>query len=75
MDVDDTKVDLKGQVQGHEVEKCYFRSHSTTLKVIFEVKGHMGQCQRSHGSMPKVDLEDQGQRSRELCQNVISGLI
>ena len=50
--------------QGHEVKKRYFMSHSTTLQVFFEVKGHMGQGQRSHWSRSKVDLEGQGQRSR-----------
>ena len=61
MDVDDPKIDFDGQGQGHLVKKRHFRSHSTTLHVIFEVKGRMGQGQRS-----KVDLE--GQRSRSPCQ-------
>ena len=47
-------VRVKGQ--GHQVKKQYFRSHLTVLQVIFEVKGHMGQGQRSRGSSLKVDL-------------------
>ncbi len=31
-------------------KKCHFRSHLTTLQLIFKVKGHMGQGQRSQGS-------------------------
>ncbi len=44
IEVGDPRSTLKVKVigQGHEVKKCYFRSHSTTLQVIFEVKGHMG---------------------------------
>ncbi len=57
--------------QGHEVKKRYFRSHSTTLQVIFEVKGHRGQGQRSYGSRSKVDLEGQGQRSRSPGQKFV----
>ena len=69
MDVDDPNVDLKGQGHRSKVKvsrskKHDFRSHSTTLQALFEVKGHMGQGQRSHGSRSKVDLEGQGQRSR-----------
>ena len=55
MDVDDPKVDLKGQ--GRQVKKmwiCDFISHLTILHVMLEVKGHMGQGQRSHGSGSKV---------------------
>ena len=42
-----SKVDLYGQVkcQGHQVKN----SHLTILQVMFEVKGHTGQGQRSHG--------------------------
>ncbi len=36
------------------VQKCGFRSHLTILQVLVEVKGHMGQGQRSHGSRSKV---------------------
>ncbi len=36
--------------------KCDFRSHLTVLQVMFEIKGHMGQGQRSHGSRSKVTL-------------------
>ena len=35
---------------------------------MFEVKGHMGQGQRSHESRSKVDHEGQGQRSRSQGQ-------
>ena len=64
MGVDDPKVVLEGQGhrskgQGHKVKKRHFRSH-----LIFEVKGHMGQGQKSRWSRSKVDLESQGQRSR-----------
>ena len=38
-------------------QKCDFRSHLTVLLVIFKVKDHMGQGQRSH---------DQGQKSHGL---------
>ena len=34
--------------------KKHFRSHSSTLQVFFEVRGHMGQGQRSRGSRSKV---------------------
>ncbi len=66
MGVDDPKVVLEGQGhrskgQGHKVKKRHFRSH-----LIFEVKGHMGQGQKSRWSRSKVDLE--GQRSRSLGQ-------
>ncbi len=69
MDVDDPNVDLEGQGHRSKVKitrskKHDLRSHSTTLQALFEVKGHMGQGQRSHGSRSKVDLESQGQRSR-----------
>ena len=69
VDVDDPKVDLEGQGRRSKVKvtrskKRSFRSHLTTLKVIFEAKGHMGQGQRSHGSSSKVNLEGTGQRSR-----------
>ena len=76
MDVDNPNVDL--ECQGHRSKvkvtrskKHGFRSHSTTLQVIFEVKGHMSQGQRSHGSRSKVDLEGQGHQ----VKNVISGPI
>ncbi len=40
----------------------YFRRHFTNLRVIFELKGHMGQGQRSHGSWSKVTwVEIKGQ--------------
>ena len=78
MDLDDPNVDLEGQGhrskvkgQGHQVKKHYFRSHSTTLQAIYEVKGHMGHGQRSHGSRSKVALEGQGHQ----VKNVISGPI
>ncbi len=65
MDVGDPNVDLEGQ--GHRSrspgQKNYFGSHPATLQAIFEVKSHMGQGQRSHGSRSKVFLKDQGQRS------------
>ena len=32
------------------MQKVYFRLHLTILQVIFEVKDHMGQGQKSHGS-------------------------
>ncbi len=35
-------------------QKCDFKSHLTVLELMFMVKGHMGQGQRSHGSMSKV---------------------
>ena len=68
MDVDDPNVDLEGQGHRSKVKvtrskKHDFRSHLPTLQAIFEVKGHMGQGQRLHGSRSKVDLEGQGQRS------------
>ena len=77
VDVDDPKVDIEGQGhrsyvkgQGHKVKKRYFRSHSTTLRVIFKVKvkGHMGQAQRS---TLKVKAKGQGHQ----VKNVTSGLI
>ncbi len=69
MGVDDPKVNLEGQGhrskgQGHKVKKRLFRSHSTVLHLIFEVKGHMGQGQKSRWSSSKADFEGQGQRSR-----------
>ena len=58
MDENGPKVDLEGQ--GHRskakvtrLKERYFRSHLT----FFEVKGHMGQGQKSHGSKGKVDLD------------------
>ncbi len=75
MDVDDPKVYLEGQGQGHEVQKRYFRSHSTTLQVLFEVNGHIGQGQRSHGSRSKVDLVGQVKCQGHQVKNVILGLI
>ncbi len=62
MDIDDPKVFLEGQ--GHRSKVKVTRSKNvilTILQVIFEVKGHMGQGQRSHGSRSKVNLEGQGQ--------------
>ncbi len=38
--MDDPKVDLEGQGQGHQVKKSDIRSHLTILRVIFQVKGH-----------------------------------
>ena len=69
IDVDDHKVDLEGQGQRSRSpgqKKRYFRSHLTILQVIFEVKGHVGQGQRSHGSRSKVKVK---------VKNVISGHI
>ncbi len=49
MNVNDLKVVIEGQGQRSRSrgQKTFFRSHWTTLQVIFEVKGHMGQGQRS----------------------------
>ncbi len=68
IDVDEPDVDLEVIGQGHQVKKLYFRCHLTILQVFFEVKGHMGQGQISHGSRSKVDLEGQRQRSRSAGQ-------
>ena len=42
----------------------HLRPHFTGLRVIFEVKSHVGQGQNSHRSRSKVNLEGQGQISR-----------
>ena len=63
-------VGVKGQ--GHQ-KKIQVSFDRLTGYHKFEVKGHLDQDKRSHGSMSKVDIEGQGQRSP--CQNVISGLI
>ncbi len=59
-----------GWPQGH---RSKFRSHLTSLQVNFEVKGNMGQGQRSHGSRLtlKVKVNCQGHQIKDL----ISGLI
>ncbi len=54
MDVDDSNVDLEGQGHRSKVKvtrskKHDFRSHSTILQAIFEVKGHMGQGHMGQG--------------------------
>ena len=58
MDVDDPNVDFEGQGHRSKVKvtrskKHDFRSHLTVLQVIFEVKGHLGQGQRSRGDKVK----------------------
>ena len=60
-DVDDPNVELEGQ--GHRSKsrspgkkRNDFRSHLTVLHVIFVVKGHIDQGQRSRGSSSKVEL-------------------
>ncbi len=73
MDVNSSKVDVEGQGHRSKVKvtrskKGYFRSNLPVLQVIFEVKGHMGQCQKSYGSRSKVDLEGLSQRSRSPSQ-------
>ncbi len=55
MDVDDPKVELEDQGHRSKVKVTRskngnFMAHLTILQVIFEVKGRMGQSQRSHGS-------------------------
>ena len=59
IDVDNPKVGLTGQGHRSKVKvtrsnKLYLRPRLTVLHVILEVKGHMGQGQRSHGSGSKV---------------------
>ncbi len=38
---------VKHKGQGHQVKKSHFESYLTILQEIFEVKGHMGQGQKS----------------------------
>ena len=66
---------LKVKGQGYEVKKCYFRSHSTTVQVTFEVKGHMGQGQRSHGSGQRSTLKVKVKGQGLQVKNVVSDLI
>ncbi len=68
------RVGVIGQRSMSLGQKTIFRSHLTSSfdHVVFEVKGHLDQDKRSHGSRSKVNLEGQGQRSPD--QNVISGL-
>ena len=59
MDVDGPKVGLedrghRSKVKVTRSKECYFRSHLTVVQVSFEVKGHIGQGQRSHGLRSKV---------------------
>ncbi len=67
MDWDGRYDDLEGQGHRSKVKitrskNCYFRYHLSALQVFFEVKGHMGQGQRPHGSKSNVKLEGRGQR-------------
>ncbi len=64
------RVKVIGQRSRSRGRKKRFRSHST----IFEVKGHMGQGQRSHGSRSKVNLEGQGHQVKMWFQVSIDRL-
>ena len=51
--MDNPKVEFKGhrsKVKVTRSKKLYVRSRLTVLHVMLEIKGHMGQGQRSHGS-------------------------
>ena len=55
MHVDDPKDDLEGQGHRSKVrvtrsKNVIFRSHLTALQIMFEVKGHIGQGQKSRWS-------------------------
>ena len=54
--MDDPLVEPEGQ--GHQVKKCDIRHHLTGLRVILEVRGHMGQGQRSLESRSLVKKSD-----------------
>ena len=59
MDVGDLRVDPEPQGHRSKVKvtkskKRNLRSHFTGFGVILELKGHMGQGQKSHGSRSKV---------------------
>ncbi len=46
-----------GQRSSSLGQKRDFRSHLIVLQVILEVKGHMSEGQRSHGSRSEVNLK------------------